>query len=220
MKEEWKWVKGYENLYAISNYGNVVSLYGNRRYRKLSIKNKNGWYLSFKATDEQKSRKTLRIHIEVVRAFIGDIPKGYHVHHKDGNKQNNYIENLEILSAKEHSEETIKKNPHILDGMIAYNKGRFTGKYKKYSKNKNPQNRFPKGKILQYTLDGKLVGEYCNSMDAHRKTGVCHRNILQVANKEPYNKNGNTRKQAGGYIWKFEKEVIKDDYVKNDCDRK
>lgn len=32
---------------------------------------------------------------------------------------------------------------------------------------------------------------------------VCQRNILQVANKEPYNKNGKIRKQAGGFIWKF-----------------
>lgn len=37
-------------------------------------------------------------------------------------------------------------------------------------------------------------------------TGICQRNILQVANKEPYNSKGSIRKQAGGYVWKFEKE--------------
>ena len=36
--------------------------------------------------------------------------------------------------------------------------------------------------------------------------GICGRNILQVANKEPYNSKGSVRKQAGGYVWKFEKE--------------
>ena len=40
------------------------------------------------------------------------------------------------------------------------------------------------------------------------KDGVCQRNILQVANKEPYNDKGFIRKQAGGYIWRFEKEVV------------
>ena len=44
---------------------------------------------------------------------------------------------------------------------------------------------------------------YENSCDASVSTGVCQRNILQVANKEPYNKNGKIRKQAGGFIWKF-----------------
>ena len=29
----------------------------------------------------------------------------------------------------------------------------------------------------------------------------CARNIRQVASKEPYNKKGSVRKQAGGFIW-------------------
>ena len=32
-------------------------------------------------------------------------------------------------------------------------------------------------------------------------SGVCARNIRQVASKEPYNKKGSVRKQAGGFIW-------------------
>lgn len=209
-KENWKWIKGYEGLYAISDIGSVISFWKSKRGRKLSVSNKNGWYLSFRACNSKREFSTIRIHIAVAKTFIGDIPKGYHVHHKDGNKQNNSVENLEIISPKEHCAETIKQNPHILDGMISYNKGRFTGKYKRYERNRSPKSRFPKGKLLQYTLDGKLVGEYYSSMDAYRKTGVCQRNILQVANKEPYNSKGNIRKQAGGYIWKFEKEVVQE----------
>lgn len=209
LKEEWKWVRDFEGLYQLSNYGNVKSFHKDKNGKELSLNNKNCWYLSFRAMDKEHRVKTLRVHVEVAKAFIGDIPKGYHVHHKDGNKQNNRVDNLKIISPKEHHAETIRQNPHILDGMIAYNKGRFTGKYKRYERNKNPKSRFPKGKILQYTLDGKLVGEYCNSMDAHKETGVCQRNILQVANREPYNEKGNIRKQAGGYIWRFEKEIEK-----------
>lgn len=208
-KENWKWIKGYEGLYSISDIGSVVSFWKSKRGRRLSISNKNGWYLSFRACNSKREFNTIRIHVAVAEAFIGDIPSGYHVHHKDGNKQNNRADNLEIISPKEHHAETIRQNPHILDGMISYNKGRFTGKYKRYEKNKKSKSRFPKGKILQYTLDGKLVGKYCNSMDAHKETGVCQRNILQVANREPYNEKGNIRKQAGGYIWRFEKEVEK-----------
>lgn len=32
----------------------------------------------------------------------GKIPRGFHLHHKDGNKENNDISNLECLSRQEH----------------------------------------------------------------------------------------------------------------------
>lgn len=32
----------------------------------------------------------------------GPIPKGFHIHHKDGNWRNNSIENLQLVSASEH----------------------------------------------------------------------------------------------------------------------
>lgn len=64
--------------------------------------------------------------------------------------------------------------------------------YNKYVKTK---------KILQYTLEGKYIATYNNSKEASQATGVCQRNILQVANKEPFNKKGNIRKQVGGYVW-------------------
>lgn len=204
----WKWIKGYEGLYAVSEYGNVVSFWKSKFGDLMSLTNKKNWYLSFRAFDRNKKYKTLRVHVVVAETFIGEVPKGYHVHHKDGNKQNNSVQNLEILSAREHCLETIKKNPHVLDGMISYNKGKQVSNVKNKRKQGFKLNRFPKGKILQFTLDGEFVAEYYNAMDASRETGVCSRNILQVANKEPFNKSGNVRKQAGGYIWKFESEVI------------
>ena len=47
-------------------------------------------------------------------------------------------------------------------------------------------------RIEQYSLDGNYIATYENSYDASVSTGVCQRNILQVAKKEPYNKNGNS----------------------------
>ena len=95
----------------------------------------------------------------------------------------------------------------MLDGMIAHNKSRYTGKY---PRNHFPfTKRIPKGNILQFSLGGELIGEYRNAEEAGRNTGVCPRNILQVANKEEY-KPGKTRRQAGGFVWKFkdESEVV------------
>ena len=43
-----------------------------------------------------------RLHRVVWISAHGEIPKGYHVHHIDGNKSNNCAENLTLLSEKEH----------------------------------------------------------------------------------------------------------------------
>lgn len=43
-----------------------------------------------------------RLHIYVWEKYNGAIPKGYHVHHIDGNKSNNDISNLELMKAHEH----------------------------------------------------------------------------------------------------------------------
>lgn len=55
---------------------------------------KTGYYLN--------SAMHKRLHRAVWESYHGDIPKGWHVHHKDENKSNNEIENLEILSGSSH----------------------------------------------------------------------------------------------------------------------
>jgi hypothetical protein len=43
-----------------------------------------------------------RLHIYIWEKHYGKVPKGYHVHHKDGNMLNNDISNLELLPVKSH----------------------------------------------------------------------------------------------------------------------
>jgi hypothetical protein len=92
---------------------------------------------------------------------------------------------LEWISTREHSRITREQNPNVIKGLVRYNK--FIR---------------PK-KVQQYSLNGELLNEYNNCKEAHLKTGVCARNIHQVASKTPFNQNGNVRKQAGGYVWKY-----------------
>lgn len=192
MDEEWRWIKGFEGIYQISNLGRLKSF---KKYAEgyiLSNTNVNGGYLSVILTDKAKGKKRcVRIHVLVAEHFIGERPLGCHIHHKDGNKQNNVVSNLEYLSVKEHYKETLKDCPQIVTGITNYN-------------------RFQKPQIIQqYSLEGDLLAEYRNAQIAGKMTGICARNILQVSSGEEY-KPGKKRVQAGGYVWKFkdEREVV------------
>ena len=46
--------------------------------------------------------KNCYIHREVAKLFIGNIPDGFVVNHKDGNKLNNSVYNLEIISQSDN----------------------------------------------------------------------------------------------------------------------
>ena len=43
------------------------------------------------------------LHRDLWESIYGAIPEGYDIHHKDGDKQNNVIENLQCLSKADHS---------------------------------------------------------------------------------------------------------------------
>ena len=184
MEEKWKWIKGFEGDYQISNFGRLKSFRGNPTGYILKQTNKNGWYFTVNLYKDNRKYKTERIHRLVALHFIGEIPKGFEVNHIDGNKQNNRVDNLEIISKQEHTNKTMSQRDYI-SKMVNHNL------YKK-----------PR-RIRQLTLDGYFVAEYANAQIASNYTGVCARNILQVADKKPFNLKGNYRKQAGGYVWEF-----------------
>jgi len=49
------------------------------------------------------------LHREIYSREIGPIPRGRHVHHKDGNPLNNAADNLELVTRKEHSHKHRKR---------------------------------------------------------------------------------------------------------------
>jgi hypothetical protein len=54
------------------------------------------------------NNKTTRFHVFLWKTINGDIQKGYAIHHKDGNKLNNRIENLESIDFGIHSSHHMK----------------------------------------------------------------------------------------------------------------
>lgn len=90
MKEIWKDIKGYEGKYQISNLGNVKTLKRN----KILKPNKSGEY-DYVILYMNGKGKIKKIHRLVAENYIEN-PNGLEcVNHKDENKRNNVVNNLE-----------------------------------------------------------------------------------------------------------------------------
>lgn len=123
--EVWKPVVGWEEMYLVSNFGNLRSLdrkVGGPRPEGRIIKGKlrkflvvRG-YLSVNLIDKKSGKSTRNsVHRFVAEAFIPNPENKLCVNHIDGNKQNNHISNLEWCTYKENSEHAIRtglKRPH------------------------------------------------------------------------------------------------------------
>lgn len=72
---------------------------------------KTGYFLSSRPI---KYGKRIRLHVYVWCKYNGDVPKGYSIHHKDEDKYNNDISNLQLMSNSEHTalhaQESVLKN--------------------------------------------------------------------------------------------------------------
>lgn len=69
------------------------------RFGNVSINKTDGYY---RVTTSKQGNHSKRWHRLIFEDFYGPIPKGYIVHHKDGNKLNNCLMNLEILKQSTH----------------------------------------------------------------------------------------------------------------------
>lgn len=106
MKEQWKSVKGFED-YEVSNLGRVKSLErldsrGHRRKEKLLKPQKNSDNYLFIRLYKNRVVETFRINRLVYSTFIGEIPEGMQVNHIDEDKENNRVENLNLMTPKEN----------------------------------------------------------------------------------------------------------------------
>ena len=102
MEEEWRDIKGYEGKYQVSNLGRVKSLKnckGNYREKILKLGKDKLGYLQVVLSKEGKG-KLFRVHRLVAESFIENTNNYPEVNHKDENKSNNCVDNLEWCDRK------------------------------------------------------------------------------------------------------------------------
>ena len=174
MKEEWRDIKGFEGKYQISNLGNVKSLnYNNTGKPNLLKPTKlaNG-YLQVSLCKNGKRIGKL-VHVLVSEAFIPNPFELPQINHKDENKENNCVDNLEWCDAK--------YNINYGTGIKRSAEAR-TGIYGRNSSCKP---------VL--CVETNII--YSGTYEAQQKTGTKNGNISLVCNGK--------RKTAGGYHWRF-----------------
>jgi hypothetical protein len=103
---DWRNIRGYEGHYQVSSTGQVRSLKRGGRLMSPAV-SRTGYYQVNLYLEGRV--KHFYVHRLVAAAFIKPIPEGMEVNHKDGDKSNNDVDNLEIVTAEEnlrHARET------------------------------------------------------------------------------------------------------------------
>lgn len=98
--EVWKPIPEYEGLYEVSNYGRVRRLAGSPKCNKTRILNPplSAYGYRFIFLWKKGIEDSFYVHRLVLAAFIGPRPDGLEVNHKNGNKSDNRLENLEYVT--------------------------------------------------------------------------------------------------------------------------
>jgi hypothetical protein len=171
--EIFKEIKGYEGLYQISNLGNIKSTVRTKDRILKKAFDKCGYQIVSLCLNKKKSTKT--VHRLVALNFLGE--SKLQVNHKDCNKSNNKIENLEYVTALENIRHAIKNN------RVNYNFDKIAIQTRK--------------KVLQINpITNEIINTFVSAHEASRQTGFNRGNISSTCRG-----NGIL---VGGYNWKYE----------------
>ena len=148
-------IKGYEGLYGITSCGKVWS-YRRKKFLKLASNGKG--YLIVNLWKDGQS-KWYKVHRLVAMAYIPNPENLPEINHKDENKSNNCLQNLEWCDHK-------------------YNINYGTCITKGSNSRKIP--------ILQYDLDGNFVREWPSATDVGREVRCNIKECLRGRSKSAY----------------------------------
>ena len=120
VKEVWRDVPGYDGHYQVSNIGNVRSNKRQSMWLPMKIGHIFNKYYGVALTKNGQV-KHCAVHILVAKTFIPNPENKPFVNHKDGNKFNNCVENLEWVTGSENVRHAFKLG--LNKGVQGFNHG-------------------------------------------------------------------------------------------------
>lgn len=195
MKEQWKPIEGTDGTYEVSNTGKIRSnnYLGHGSQKELSLAKDQKGYLRVSISKGGR-RQTVKIHREVAKAFIPNPENKAEVNHKDGNKENNHVVNLEWATPRENTMHAYNAGLKEKTREWCRQMGSTVGRValaKEIEKKKTP--------VTATRLSDGAVFEFLSQTDAAEKTGAPQPNIHKVLTGK--------RKSANGFTFKY-KEVV------------
>ena len=168
MNEEiWKPIEGYEGLYEVSNTGRVRSFDRYVKYSNGQIHLHKGKVLSpIKDTDGylqvvlhcNGKCKTIKVHRLVAQAFIPNPDNLPQINHKDEDKLNNCVENLEWCTAKyniNYGTRNIRRRETLIKNGSWSGLSREEYNKRYYDENKDNIKKYKKKYLKKYYQENK-----------------------------------------------------------------
>ena len=183
MEEIWKPIKGYEELYEISNIGRVKSLpkvvdLGFAKQNRVEkflrpIPDGKGYLMVWLFKNQVK--KMWKVHRLVADAFIPNPHSKPQVDHINADKTDNRLCNLRWCTEKENFHNPIS--------------------YKRNSESKFECKNHHAKSVEQYAINGDYIKTWSCINDVKRELGFHHSHISQCCSGK--------RNVAYGFIWKY-----------------
>jgi len=146
-----KWLSLPEGKYFISSEGRYKYPSGKITYGN----DFNGYLVVVRKCNNKEV--TSCVHALVAEMFIRKRNDGEVVNHIDGNRSNNKLENLEIVTSSENTKHAIKI------GLTDYSKRSFNRRA-----------------VLQFSKNNEFIKEYRSAADAEKETSICDTGITRV----------------------------------------
>ena len=187
MEIKWRDVVGYENLYQVSNTGIVRSLFRYKKELKPNITNSG--YATVQLF-KNKVGKRLLIHRIVATSFIVNSKNLPQVNHKDEDKLNNCVDNLEWCSARENMNHGTR-----LKRQLSSCKNYYESDMIKEIAIKNGKKVMKP--VLQLSKSGVVIARYNSVKEAGMVNGILPTKICDALKGR--------HKTSGGFVWKYER---------------
>lgn len=172
--EIWKDIPNYEGLYQVSNLGRIRSLYNYRKYNILTQNIKRGYYqIGLRKNGVRKWHQVQRL---VALAFIPNPNNLPQVNHKNENKLDNNVNNLEWCS-------------------VSYNNTYGTRIKRVKEKVSKP--------VYQYDLEGNFIKKHDSLVDATKEMGLKSNSTISLCCSGKYETAAGYKwkYEGGGYTY-------------------